>query len=282
MSEEHDRLAAGYTSLLVHADIDAQAARRIGIAAHLARDMNARLIGVGAETFGAIPPADPYLGYGAADWLGLTENQVTLDLKTAEELFRRETASVEIEWRTLRDYPAKAVALMSRAADLIVASLKGPGAPGLAADPAEIVMTSGRPVLLVPRHSGNLRARTIVVAWKDTREARRAVADAMPLLRRATSVIVQGICEDDAFEALEFQTEDVAVYLRRLGVAARSQVSARGPKGVTVTLEAIAEANGADLIVAGAYGHSRVREWAFGGVTNALIHDPRCFVLLSH
>lgn len=282
MTQVQDHPAPGYTSLLVHADIDPQAARRIEVAAQLARSMNARLVGLGAETFDAIPPADPSLGYATADWLGVMEKQVTLDLETAEELFRRKAASAEIEWRTMRDYPAKAIALMSRAADLIVASPKDLGAPGLAADPAEIVMTAGKPVLIVPRDCANLRAHTVVLAWKDTREARRAVADAMPFLRRATSVIVQGVCEDDAFEALEYQTEDVAAHLRRSGVAARSQVSARNTNGVTATLEAIAEANGADLIVAGAYGHSRLREWAFGGVTDTLIHSPRCFVLLSH
>jgi nucleotide-binding universal stress UspA family protein len=283
MSEAHDQPKPGYTSLLVHVDITPHVARRIEIAAHLAREMGARLVGLGAETFNSIPPADPYLGYGAADWLSLMDKQVTQDLKAAEDQFTHNAAAVETEWRTVRDYPAKAIAAMSRAADLIVASPKGPGAPGLAADPAEVVMTAGRPVLIIPRNAANLlRAHTIVVAWKDTREARRAVADSMAFLRRATSVIVQGVCEDDSFEALEYETEDVAAYLRRSGVRARSQVSACSPKGVTATLEAIAEANGADLIVAGAYGHSRMREWAFGGVTNSLINDPRCFVLLSH
>jgi nucleotide-binding universal stress UspA family protein len=271
-----------YKSLLVHAEAGLQSSRRVEIAARLARTLDARLIGLGAETFEPLPPADPFMGYASGEWFALMEKQVDADLRNAEVGFRRDAAYAEFEWRSVHDYPAKALARASRAADLVVVSPKGQGGGGRCADPAEVVMTAGKPVLLVPPESSYLRASTVVVAWKNTREARRAVADAMPFLQRADTVIVQAICEDGASEGSILEVEDVAAHLKRHGVRALAQVGLNKQKGVAVELQRIAEANGADLIVAGAYGHSRLREWALGGVTDTLIHNPSCFVLLSH
>jgi nucleotide-binding universal stress UspA family protein len=271
-----------YKSILVHAEAGLQSSRRVEIAARLARSLDARLIGLGAETFEPLPPIDPYMGYASSEWFSIMEKQVAADLENAEAGFRRDAAYAEFEWRTIQDYPAKALARTARAADLVVAGPRGEGGAGRCADPAEIIMTAGRPVLLVPSSSSYLRASTVVVAWKDTREARRAVADAMPFLQRADTVIVQGICENGSSDGEIMQTEDVASHLKRHGVRALAQVSTGKQKNVAGELQRIAEANGADLIVAGAYGHSRLREWAFGGVTDTLIHCPPCFVLFSH
>jgi nucleotide-binding universal stress UspA family protein len=145
-----------------------------------------------------------------------------------------------------------------------------------------VVMTAGRPVLLVPQGASRLRGSAVVVAWKDTREARRAIADAMPFLKAAEDVIVQAVCEDDAVEAAVFQTDDVVTNLKRHGVRARSNVTTAPTTSVALELCKVADAAMADLIVAGAYGHSRLREWAFGGVTDSFLHRPSCFVLLSH
>jgi nucleotide-binding universal stress UspA family protein len=271
-----------YASLLVHAQPGAASSQRVESAARLARTLDARLIGLGAETFEPLAPADPMVGYASGEWFSLMQEQVAADLKSAEAGFRRDAAYAEYEWRSVQDYPARALAREARAADLVIVGPKGPGGAGRCADPAEVVMTAGKPVLLVPQNSGNLRAKTIVIAWKDTREARRAVTDAMPFLQRADAVIVQAVCEDNASEDSIRQTEDVASHLKRHGVRALAQVSTNKQKGVAVELQRVAEANEADLIVAGAYGHSRLREWVFGGVTDTLIHNPPCFVLLSH
>ena len=79
-----------------------------------------------------------------------------------------------------------------------------------------------------------------------------------------------------------FETDDVVMSLKRRGVEARAVVTSMAPEGVTEEIERVAQLNNADLIVCGAYGHSRLREWAFGGVTNDLLHRPSCFVLMSH
>jgi nucleotide-binding universal stress UspA family protein len=135
---------------------------------------------------------------------------------------------------------------------------------------------------VVPEGSKSLRANSILVAWKNTREARRAVIDALPLLQRADEVIVQAVCDHDDLETLAFQANDVVAALKRHGVPARANVARAEPEAVTHELERIADLNDADLIVAGAYGHSRLTEWAFGGVTDDLLHHPRRFVLMSH
>lgn len=281
-----DAKAAGavraITSLLVHAEPAARASTRVRAAAALARDFDARLIGLGAETFDPTPTVDPFFGYAAGEWVGLVQEQINADLKAAETAFRRDAAGADVEWRSVQAFPARAVASVARAADLIVASPRGRLGPSLCADPAELVMHAGRPVLLVPEGAAAPKGRAVLVAWKDTREARRALADALPFLVRAKDVIVAAVCEDDGVEEARFQTEDVVASLKRHGAPARAHVSTSAPEGVAKELAKLAHANGADLIVTGAYGHNRIAEWAFGGVTDELIHNPPCCVLMSH
>lgn len=274
--------ARTYASLLVHAEPGARSARRVEVAASLAREFGARLIGLGAETFEAMATADPFLGYAAGEWVGLVQKQIGRNLEEAEAEFRRDAAGADIEWRTVQDFPGRALASAARAADLIVMSPKGKGGAMHAADPAEVIMTAGRPVLLAPDTGKTLRGECVFVAWKDSREARRALADAMPFLKRAREVVVQAVCEAEAVKTAVLETDDVTAYLERHGVAARSNVCTVSHHGVTEELTRLANVHDADLIVAGAYGHSRMQEWAFGGVTDDLVRRPPCFVLMSH
>jgi nucleotide-binding universal stress UspA family protein len=274
--------AKGCATLLVHAEAGLASSHRVEVAARLARGLEARLIGLGAETFDPGLTTDPFFGYAATEWVALVQEQIGRSLQDAEASFRRDAAGADIEWRAVQDYPARALARAARAADLIVMSPRSKAGATRAADPADVVMTAGRPVLVAPLGSGHLHATSVVVAWKDTRECRRAVADAMPFLLAADEVIVQAVCEDESVEAAAFQTEDVATSLKRHGVKARANVTTVAREGVTAELQRICDLNQADLIVAGAFGHSRAAEWAFGGVTDDLLHRPGCFVLLSH
>lgn len=272
--------AQTYATLLVHVEAALASSNRVEAAAALARDLGARLIGLGAETFETIP--DPGGIYGSGEWLVLLQEQVNNDLQAAEVSFRRDAAGADFEWRSAQDYPNQAMARTARAADLVVASPRSLAAKTSSIDPVELVMGAGRPVLLVPDGVHRLRANAIVVAWKDTREARRAVADALPLLRRADDVVVQAVCEPDDHDSAAYQTADVVAALERHGVAARTAVTHAKPGDVADVLRGAADRASADLIVAGAYGHSRAREWAFGGVTFELMHRPPCCVLFSH
>ncbi|WP_245620086.1 universal stress protein [Phenylobacterium immobile] len=279
-SAGHARVA-GFSSILTHAEPGLQSSHRIEIAATLARSLNARLIGVGAETFEPVMMTDPMAG-PAGDWISLLQEQVNADLAQAEHAFRRDAAGADLEWRSFQDYPTRAVARASRAADLIVASARAQNGAVRSVDPAELIVEAGRPVLIVPNATRRLHGKTVVIAWKDTREARRAVADAMPFLKQADDVVVQAICPKDGNEAAVLATNDVAAALGRHGVCARGAIIHGREQDVPELLCAAVEANGADLIVAGAYGHSRAKEWMLGGVTRALLHEPPCFVLFSH
>jgi len=274
-------VAQRYASILVHVEPPPAAETRIEAAVGLARDFEAHLIGLGAETLEPYPTVEPLTGFAVGEWLVLLQEQVNNDLQAAETAFRRAAAGLDYEWRSAQDFPNRALARNARAADLVVASPPGPGGGARSVDPVELVMSVGRPVLLAPRGAGRLRGDAVVVAWKDTTEARRAVVDALPLLQRATEVIVQAVCDADD-DCAAFQTADVAAALKRHGVKARPSVAQGRPGEVAEVLGKSVRTAGADLIVAGAYGHSRAREWVFGGVTYELMHQPPCFVLLSH
>ena len=123
--------------------------------------------------------------------------------------------------------------------------------------------------------------RSVLVAWKDTPEARRAIVDALPVLRQAKDVAIVEIIEDepDRLAALS-GIRDIGVWLSRHGVVASERVPAE--KGnAAEQIERIASEVGAGLIVAGAYGHSRLREWVFGGVTRRLLNPSGRCTLLS-
>jgi nucleotide-binding universal stress UspA family protein len=139
-------------------------------------------------------------------------------------------------------------------------------------------MQAGRPVLVMPAESQSIIFDNVLVAWKNTREARRAVLDALPLLQNAKDVTVVEILEhDDDKSAMD----DVIGWLGGHAVKATGLVRFAADS-VSAQLDLIATDAGADILVAGAYGHTRLGEWVFGGVTHdRLTRSKRCS-LLSH
>ena len=270
---------AGIRSLLVQAEPGAEAAPRLQVAVDLASRLDAMLIGVAVDTIQGIGIGDPFMD---GDWMNDLEALVQDNLKRAEANFRAQTEGLQTEWLALQELPAPALARLSRRADLIVAG----GAPldsfTRSADTAELIMRCGRPVLVAPPRGGKLRGEAVVVAWKDTRESRRAVADSLPFLKAAEAVSVVEVCGKDGSAGAELNTFDVVQYLRRHGVTAHAKVVVAPPERVATELNIIAQAIDGDLIVAGAYGHTRLGEWLFGGVTRSLLHEPERFALLSH
>jgi nucleotide-binding universal stress UspA family protein len=143
----------------------------------------------------------------------------------------------------------------------------------------DLLMRSGRPVLAVPAGIGALGERDIVIAWKSTREARRAVSDAMPLITRARNVHIVHVGEGN--EPANDAVEDVRALLARHDVFANAKnLEHDGSAGEM--LLAAARRTGADLIVAGGYGHTRLREWILGGVTQSILERSHIPCLMSH
>ena len=133
----------------------------------------------------------------------------------------------------------------------------------------ELVLGAGRPIIAVGETVTEFADRKIVVAWKDTREARRAVADALPFLQRAQDVIAITVSEGDR-SAEKGSLDDLLAWLDRHDVKARAELL-ENQEGFVDVLESTARAYQADLVVSGGYGHSRMREWLFGGITRNLL-----------
>jgi len=189
----------------------------------------------------------------------------------------------QVEWRTALELPYELVSREARVADLIIVGARHTGGNMQdLADPGVILLRAGRPVLVVPDTVAPLQLRRVVVAWKDTRECRRAVRDALPFLQRAKEVLLVGIGEGEAESNAKRTLSDAAGYLLRHRVAAVHDVwrQARGP--VAAELLRLVQDEGADLIVAGGYGHSRLGEWIFGGITHELLVSSPVCCMLSH
>lgn len=270
----------GIGALLTPVHLGDGAEATIRFAAGLAKALSCRLVGVGAAEIDL-----PYYGDGTGmvDAL-LIENARTAlaeDLAKAEALFRQAANGVAVDWRGAVEASRRFALTQARAADLVVMARQGPddaalGRMGVA--PSDIVMELGRPILVVPPGVPCLKARSVVVAWKDTREARRAVQDALPLLVRAEMVSVLSVGADPEDDG----AQDVCGYLAHFGISARAVQRPEGGRHVVEEITTLARQQDADLIVAGAYGHSRLREWIFGGVTQDLIETTPVCCLLSH
>jgi nucleotide-binding universal stress UspA family protein len=134
----------------------------------------------------------------------------------------------------------------------------------------------------VPPTVERLSARRVVIAWKETRECRRAVRDALPFLQAAEQVLLLEVCERGCEEEAETRLADVTSYLvrHRIAVGAKAYLHPRG--STAARLLGFADDEQADLLVAGGYGHSRLGEWIFGGVTRELLEKSQICCLLSH
>jgi nucleotide-binding universal stress UspA family protein len=143
-------------------------------------------------------------------------------------------------------------------------------------------MQAGRPLFIAPDNVSWLDLRSVLMAWKDTPEARRAIAYSLPMLRKAKEVNVAEIVEaDDSRSAAVSRVRDVVTWLSRHGVSA-SEVVPEQSGDVIAQLDVIAANVGAGVVVAGAYGHSRFRELILGGMTQHLMTQSSRCVLLSH
>jgi nucleotide-binding universal stress UspA family protein len=137
-------------------------------------------------------------------------------------------------------------------------------------------------VLPVAPGVASLRAEHVVVAWKDTREARRAVLDAIPFLRIAKRVSVVEVCTRDEERNALARIDDVVRYLARHRIAADPRPILHRDRSDADHLLQFALNEDADLLVAGAYGHSRLGEWIFGGMTQDILTSSPLCCLMSH
>jgi len=272
-----------YATVMVGLSVDQPNEARLEITGQLAERLGARVIGVTTAEFS--PPLYFTSGESAQRLVDQGRAAIKTRIAEVEGEFRAamQNRAGEVEWRSAEDFPSRYSVQQARAADIIVvgeAARDALGDPFVQVNPNDLVMQAGRPLLIVSDSCNWLDLRSILIAWKDTAEARRAVADALPLLRNATDVTVVEIVEEQADRAAAVsRLKDVVAWLSRHGISSSELVPDEcGEAGAQ--LESIASRVGAGVIVAGAYGHSRFREWVLGGVTRRLINPiNRCSLL---
>jgi nucleotide-binding universal stress UspA family protein len=273
-----------YATVMVSLALGRSNDARLEIAGQLAKRFDARVIGITAGEFS--PPLYFTTGEQAQKVLDEGGAAVRNRVAEVEAEFRAamQNRAAAIEWRCAEHFPARYIAQQARAADIIVVGEDSSDTladPFMQANPSDLVTQTGRPLLVVPDTSSWLDLRSVLIAWKDTPEARRAIADALPMLRQAKDINVVEILEDDVNRPAALSgVNDVVAWLSRHGVVAFEQVP--GECGDAAgQLDRIASEIGAGLVVAGAYGHSRLREWILGGVTKRLINPLNYCSLLS-
>lgn len=258
-------------TILVNLDIDGPAEFLIEAARDLAQRLQATLIGLSAAE-AEWPFVGDDGGTIAVELWEKGRDDINASFDTLHADFDRLTKSTgNAEWRQVIGSPTRALAGLSRMADLIVMrAAKGAATrdSARAAAPSSVVLQAGRPVLVLAHGRNHVPLKKAVIAWKDSREARRALTDAVPLLaafEQVTVVTVAAVIEPSIHTGLA----DVTAFLARHGIEAHAE-TVEGPDESAKLLGFIAS-SGADLVVSGAYGHSRLREWAFGGVTRSLL-----------
>ncbi len=278
-----------YKTIVVHVDGSPQQDSRTAAAARLAREHGAHLVGSAAT---GISWTDYLLLTGSmaapvppADFDGLRETAALHLRAFTDQAAKLGVASVET--RLIEDTADGALLLQARYADLVVLSRDVDPEPGIPPRvrrlPEHVALRGPRPVLVVPpAYADAPIAATVVAGWDGSTQALRALAAALPLLARADGVRLVLVNPDRLSDAHGEQPgADMALYLARHGVKV-DVVLERTHATAGDALMALARTAGAGLIVAGAYGHSRYREWVLGGVTRELLERAPVPLLLAH
>ena len=276
-----------YKTILVHCDSSSALPRRLRIAVELAERFEAHLVGLHVQAplnlpafAGGVVPLDSlHAAY---------EESSTSERDSAAAAFGNAVrgARHSSEWRVARAYPEDELVVQSRYADLLVLGQTDPSAvtPTPADLPEAVAISSGRATLVVP-HVGapTGSAKTVMLCWNASRESARAATEALPFLTSADKVVVLAI--DPRTRTGEHGAEpgaDAALWLARHGVEVVVQRDSAAGSDVGQVILSRAADHGADLIVMGLYGHSRLREVILGGASRTVLSSMTVPVLMAH
>ena len=277
-----------YKNIVVHVDSSERCGARIDYAAQLAQRFDAHLIGL----YTLIPFEVP--GYIRAH-IGedVSREQAARARKDAEAALDRFSERVRrggnarVESRIAVGEPVEATSLHARYADLVVVGQSDRGASVGVMTPESfpelLALTCGRPIVMVP-FTGTVQAagERVLIAWNASREATRAVTDALPMLQKAKQVTVVVVNPKPNDAHGQQPGADLSLYLARHGVVVEASVTHAPDIDIgSLLVSRVAELD-ADLLVMGCYGHSRLRELVLGGVTRSVLGQMTVPVLLSH
>lgn len=277
-----------YQNILVHLDMSKAMPQRIETALHVAKRFDAHLTGL----FNVFQPASRPISMitEPPEQRAAKEKLQTERLGAEEALFRKELerAGVDGDWKLSKQLPNLAIPKAARLADLVIAGQYDPDDPEsfIAEQFLEnLVLSCGRPVLLVPyagRHPDV--GGTVCVAWDGSREASRALHDALPFLVRAGKVIIFSINASGDIHDPHIRGDEIAAVVARHGaknVVIEEVDGVHDISNGSLLLSRAADF-GADMIVMGCYGHARLRELFLGGVTRTILKSMTVPVLMSH
>lgn len=276
----------GYKSILLHLDASPDVARRMRVASMLAASHAAEL-----EVLYAVMPTMMQYPFAfttdaqVATLLAAFESESRERAKLAFDEARRAAGMPALPWAEATDEPLRAFSRRAFAADLLVLAQHDPNAKASSCVPADfaasVLIETGKPGLLLPYiETDSSLGQTVLVAWKPTPQAARAVHFALPILRRARQVHVAVWDETPGEE--EGAAPAIERFLARHGVAPTLHQGGSTTRDLGELLLSLAADVQADMLVMGCYGHGRAREWALGGVTRTVIRGQTLPVLMAH
>ena len=271
-----------YKTIMVQLDPFDISNNLVGLTVDLCEKFQANLIGFATCNVRTVITAPDGLAI-AGELFEQERKNIEERLIAAEADFRRMTASLgTVDWRGYMGIPTRVLGEQVRSADLVVTRSPAAGTTDYdrTISLGEFVLAAGRPVL-VAGEGAKAPGSRVLVAWKNVREARRAVADALPFLHRAQEIRIVTVEDKDRLAA-KAEVDAVVDFLGAHGIttAKGEVVPADDDNGGPLLTKA--KEMGADLVVSGAYGHSRIREWIFGGVTQSLLDDTSICKLMSY
>lgn len=273
-----------YKTIIVHVDDSPLADARLRAAAWLANAHEAHLVGCAAtgSSWPAYASLTGPMGVPTGSEFELLRGAARASLRRFAER-ARQLGVASFEERMVEDENRDALLLQARYADLAVTGMDAGDAATVRGLPQYLALHGVRPVLVVPPgYDDRPIADSVVVGWDGSAQAIRAIASAMPILARARDVRL-ALVNPDLESGLhgEEPGADMALYLARHGV--RVEVLVEHTQAATgEALLGIAAASGAELLVTGAFGHSRYRQIVLGGVTRLLLDRATLPVLLAH
>ncbi|MFZ6692501.1 universal stress protein [Undibacterium sp. SXout20W] len=273
-----------YANFMVNLELGLDNHNLMNIAGQLAEVFEANIIGI----VGCCPMIMPYGdGYINGDLMKEELDQSQAEIVALEAEFRKSlrARANHLEWRssTICSSIADFVATEASSADVLIVTASEHIESGTTRhmNNGDVLLQLGRPMLLVPKDYRQLHLQTIMIAWKDTMESRRAVYDSLPLLRYASKVFLMEITSKEEQALVQARHQLVIEWLAIHQIKATSLVIV-GDGDEAEKLKSTALEMNVDLLVAGAYGHSRLREWVIGGMTREIMCSQIYCSLISH